>query len=1082
MMSAHEREQELRERLAAYTARQAERARDPDRIARTRPTNGDGGPGSAEVAEPVASAVAEPAQGSAGVVTVIVPVYNAADELERCVASLARNTTYPARLLLIDDASTDPRTDAVLDRVEHWRNVTVLRNVNNLGFPATVNRGLRASVGDVVLLNSDTEVGPRWLEQLVAAAYAKPNTATATALSDNAGAFSAPVPDTVNPLPVHVQFDDVARAVARHAGPDRPATPTGNGFCLFIKRAVVRAIGGMDAAAFGRGYGEENDFCMRASEAGWDHVVDPATYVRHRRAASFGPEKEVLAAAARRRLGELHPEYTSRVRAFAATGEMSAARERVRAAMSQAATGHVRPRLLFVIHDGGGGAVATNRDLMSALAGEFECFCFSSDRSVLRLTRVEGNDSEIVEEWNLERPLLLADVSRDDYRRAFAAALARSAPELVHVRHMFKHTFDAPAVAASRDVPVVMSFHDHYCLCPTIHLLDERGRYCGGICTPGAGACPTVRAGTLPPLKHAFVHQWREELEAALAHVDAFVTSSEYTRQIHRRFLCVTRGRPFEVIEHGRHIDQRHDLCEAPVPGGVVRILVQGHLDRHKGADLLAAISALDDDGRLELHLVGEVPERYRHLGRVHGQYAREDLTEIIRRVRPAFVGVLSATGESYSHALTEAWAAGVPVLATNLGAQAERVRSHGGGFIVPHDDPAEALAAIFAAADDPDGYAREQLRAIASDLPDIEEMGSRYSDLYRDVLARRRAFTARTPNEDLGPGLIRITALLPAGATPDGRSARMITHPAVRWRVRARCQTGSEPIAEQTEAVLVFGDTIAPDSAQPLVEELRRRSLPLIALCDGGGPVPNWLLEHADVIATADPRSVPAFGRARVATIPAGMLDERLFLDDDAPQSPSGPDEPITLAYVAEPDENAIPFLSAVVDRLERRAPGRFRLEVVSTSSAGFDGGGVTSIDAPDPEQDHPGYAAVLRRESPRWAIVLVPGTANARRYVEYAAVGVVGVYGAMGALGTIREGVTGVVCDEDPESWSEAISCLAAEPQLRERIRANARADVIERRLMRDGAEALIRAIAQGLGTSAAGRSREVIAAHGH
>jgi glycosyltransferase involved in cell wall biosynthesis len=151
----------------------------------------------------------------------------------------------------------------------------------------------------------------------------------------------------------------------------------------------------------------------------------------------------------------------------------------------------------------------------------------------------------------------------------------------------------------------------------------------------------------------------------------------------------------------------------------------------------------LDRGRRLELHFLGDVPPPHRHLGVIHGPYERDRLADRVRDIGPAFIGVFSATGESFSYAVTEAWAAGVPVLATDLGAQAQRVRAHGGGFLISHDDPAAALSQVLAAADDPVGYAREAARADAGQLPGVADMAARYTDLYRAVLDRRRTLAA---------------------------------------------------------------------------------------------------------------------------------------------------------------------------------------------------------------------------------------------------------------------------------------------------------------------------------------------------
>ncbi len=1084
-MAFDEHELELRRRLEAYVARQTARAAAYDRLAAIDSPPPEPRP---QPHPPVAPEAGTPGRAPAGVphrVTVVVPIHDAADELRACLWALARNTTRAATLLLIDDASTDPRVDDVLGWAAELENVQVLRNVQNLGFPATVNRGLRAAPGDVVLLNSDTEVGPRWLEQLVSAAYRHPATGTVTPLSDNAGAFSAPQIDVANLTPAALVLDDVARLVAGERRAVQPHAPTGNGFCLYLRRTLIDAVGEMDTVSFPRGYGEETDYCMRAGRLGWQHVVDDRTFVHHRRAASFGTARPTLVAGARRRMDELHPEYRGLVAEFIADPDMQQARQTVAHALARGARdGAPRPRLLFVVHEGGGGAVATNRDLMGALGGEYECLCFSSDRHVLRLRRIEGGSSELLEEWRLERPLLLGDFSRPDYRAAFSAALDRAAPELVHIRHLFKHTFDAPRLAAARELPTVMSFHDHYFICPTIHLLDERGRYCGGHCTPGAGHCPTVRAGSLPPLKHAFVHQWREEVEVALADVDAFITSSGYTREIHRRFLHATQFRRFELIEHGRDLAQLGGLSLAPEPGGRIRILVPGHLDRHKGGDLLAAMSRLDRERRLELHFVGDVPERYRRLGVVHGAYERDDLAARVREIRPAFVGVFSVTGESYSHAITEAWAAGVPVLATDLGAQADRVRAHGGGFVVAADDPAAALAQVLAAADDAPAYAREQARASVTNLPDVADMARGYADLYRDVVDRRRPFAA--PAARRTSPLARAVWHLAAVAVPPGSlAAARLTHPSLRWKLRTRLCAGTAgfDLDVPADLVLVTPRTLAAAAAEALVEQLRGRGTPLVVLVDRApdgedsdedtAAADELLLAASRLVIVPSPELARLYSRrhGRVAIL-APALDERLFLDGGAEGPPPGPAlkaaEAVRLVYIdPRPRRQDLELLRAVLERVGGASGPRYALDVATSADLDPAADWYELVRLPDPELAYAEYAHRLRELRPRWHAGLMPHSGGAEgdlRYLECAAMGLPGVYSADEDR-AIREEIEGLACPAEVPAWREATERLATDAALREAVRQGAWRNVTRERLMARAASSTLEAFGQAL-----------------
>ena len=140
-------------------------------------------------------------------VAIVVPAYNAPALVERCLESVLAHTTGHARLIVIDDASPDPAIAPLLARYADVDGIDILRNDGNRGFTATANRGIAsAGAADVVLLNADAEVGPGWLAGLRRAAYSQDDIATATAVSDNAGAFSVPELEQANVLPPKAQI------------------------------------------------------------------------------------------------------------------------------------------------------------------------------------------------------------------------------------------------------------------------------------------------------------------------------------------------------------------------------------------------------------------------------------------------------------------------------------------------------------------------------------------------------------------------------------------------------------------------------------------------------------------------------------------------------------------------------------------------------------------------------------------------------------------------------------------------------------------------------------------------------------
>jgi GT2 family glycosyltransferase len=264
-------------------------------------------------------------------VAVVVPVYNAPELVRACLDSVLAHTPDDVRLIVIDDASPDAAVAPLVARYASAR-ATVLTNPHNRGFTATANRGIaEAGDADVVLLNADAEVAPHWLADLRAAAYARGDTASATAVSDNAGAFSVPELERENPLPAGWTFHDAARGLRQSAGLAYPRLPTGNGFCLYMKRAAIAAVGVLDEVAFAQGYGEENDWCQRACAHGFTHVIAGNVLVRHARSQSFGHERRAaLGEAGARVIRERWPTYDAQVGATLFSPERLALDWRVR--------------------------------------------------------------------------------------------------------------------------------------------------------------------------------------------------------------------------------------------------------------------------------------------------------------------------------------------------------------------------------------------------------------------------------------------------------------------------------------------------------------------------------------------------------------------------------------------------------------------------------------------------------------------------------------------------------------------------------------------------------------------------------
>ena len=265
-------------------------------------------------------------------IDVIIPVYNAFEDVMRCVTSVRLHSHANCRIVLIDDCSPDERIAAYFSQLKKKTDarVIVLKNPANLGFVATANRGMSLGHNDIVLLNSDTIVTSRWLEKLQRCAFSEALIGTITPFSNNAEICSFPLFCQNNSLD-GIDIDAVNSAMEAATEREYPDIPTAVGFCMYIRRSLLNVIGAFDADTFGLGYGEENDFCMRALKAGYRNVLCDDTFIAHIGSRSFSGKTEALKARNSQLLFAKHPEYLRMVQQFIAADPLATIRARAQA-------------------------------------------------------------------------------------------------------------------------------------------------------------------------------------------------------------------------------------------------------------------------------------------------------------------------------------------------------------------------------------------------------------------------------------------------------------------------------------------------------------------------------------------------------------------------------------------------------------------------------------------------------------------------------------------------------------------------------------------------------------------------------
>ncbi len=222
-------------------------------------------------------------------VSVVVLTYNNLDYTRACLYSLEKQTRYPDwELIIVDNASTDGTPEFLADYEKENSHVHLVLNKENLGFAAGNNVGMRQATGEyIILLNNDTYVTKGWMRDLVRHFQQDPDLGVVGPVTNNIG----------NEARVDIQYADMeemAQAAreytCRHAR-QRLYVDTVAFFCATISRDVIDAIGFLDED-FGRGFFEDDDYCLRARKAGFKVAIADDVFVHHHLSASFNNVKE----------------------------------------------------------------------------------------------------------------------------------------------------------------------------------------------------------------------------------------------------------------------------------------------------------------------------------------------------------------------------------------------------------------------------------------------------------------------------------------------------------------------------------------------------------------------------------------------------------------------------------------------------------------------------------------------------------------------------------------------------------------------------------------------------------------------
>ncbi len=821
--------------------------------------------------------------------------------------------------------------------------------------------------------------------------------------------------------------------------------PTTVGFCMYIRRDALRDVGLFDAETFGRGYGEENDFCMRAAARGWRHRLACDTFVYHEGRVSFGAGSNDLDGKADL-LAARHPEFAGLVARHIRRDKVGPYRFALTAALFRRSG---LPTILHVSH-GLGGGVRQHIDTVTASVGPRANMLLLSAHSRGVAIAVPGRPDH--------PPMVLGDDRPDD----LALFLRSAAVSRAHVHHLLGMRIDAEALIARLDVPFDFTVHDYFAICPQINMLPQRDlQECG---SPGPAACNACIAG---------------RRETGARDILSWRASHAWLLRQAERVICPSEDARRRVAPHG--LDERAVVApHEPVAKGSwpvrrpaspsmrrLRVAVLGVLTGHKGARTVAAVAEAADPALLEIQLIGfaEVPLPPVVEARVRqtGEYDPKDLARLIARARPHVIWFPGQVPETYSYTLSAAIASGLPIVASRLGSFPERLDGRPLTWLEDPAAPVEAWLRTFEAV-------RESLAARRPPpRPKVRRpVADFYAEAYLQPLAtpavqsgvvdlRRRDRTAVVVvPERLGDGSLSpcayIRLLLPLDHPAIGGGMEIVlAKPAEAMRYRADILATQRYAVAETDRLTAHCRALGMSLLYDLDDDLigLPPDHPDAAVLRPRAELVARMVRNADAVwtSTAPLRAKHLTIRQDVRVVPNG-LDERLW----SAIAPAGraPFGPLRVLFMGTATHDAdLALVLPALERLRSAYGERVRIDVLGVKRGELPAF-VNRVSLPTAAAaSYPGFVNWIIQQN-AWDVGLAPliDTSFNRckspiKVLDYAALGMAVLASDIDVYrGSVADGPGGMLVRESPAAWFEGLSLLAGDWRLLQKLRDGARA----------------------------------------
>ena len=592
--------------------------------------------------------------------------------------------------------------------------MTIIQNHESLGFIKSINPIIKNSDGDLLIIKSGTIVTAHWLQKMVVAAYSDEKIGTVIPFSNSVKFLSDVISQTTK---VQLKPNEIAYLIENVSERLKPKINYPDESCIYIKRKIINDVGVFDEQINGFEKAMK-DFYQRVLEKGWKNVMDDSTYVCQNISSFNDDWNDSL---------ELSP-IIKRIKRI------------IRIRARDLSLSIPKKRVLIILHENihglTGGTGQTTKDILEKIDVMFDCYILTPAGKSLMLWKKEQDQLIYLKSWKTSSKWSSTEFYNEEYGNIYSRILIGLNIDILHIQHLIRHTHDLHKIGKSLGIPIILSLHDFYYICPSINLLDHNNEYCAGQCHTQKLQCkiPANIYDDLPILSE-FNAEWKKGSSKLIDNCSAFTAPTKSTMDFYISIYPQLENKDYKVIEHGRDFEKKLVNFELPSKNRPIKIIVPGIIKHHKGHNFIKELKKIDTQNKLEFHFMGIIDEDLEEIGIYHGRYKNEDFCHIVNKIKPSFIGIFSICPETYCHVLTEAWSCGIPVLATKMGALEERIEKNGGGWFLEHKSPLNAYNEIIRISESSEEYLKVLEDVSEIKIKSKKEMVDEYESIYQKNL-----------------------------------------------------------------------------------------------------------------------------------------------------------------------------------------------------------------------------------------------------------------------------------------------------------------------------------------------------------